>query len=122
MNTLFRHVSSEAEDIPFRSTQLFERAKGFYADANVREHFRLDRMTAAMCLSVGFSRWDDESDLLLFPLWYVPFVPEGVTVTDICGETYAYSRQNADLDTRFGCVGFGIHEHDLTRVVSDTPR
>lgn len=82
--------------------------KYFYNDF-VKEVFTLDNLTRERAKALGFGRWDEDEqpDLYLFPLWFVFFLPYGTKVTDICGNTFEYSKET-DLDIRFGCVAFGI--------------
>lgn len=105
-------------DSEFRMKELDMHTDRFYAAAKARERFNLSNLTPERCKAIGFGQWSKETDLLLFPLWYVPFIPEGLPVTDIGGESYRYSREKADLDARFGCVAFGISASSLSRKIA----
>lgn len=55
---------------------------------------------------LGFGPWDD--DLFLIPLYLVPLIPIGIELISINGEIIIYDGTNIDLDTRFGCIAYGI--------------
>ena len=80
----------------------------FYSDNSVKEVFTLDNLTKERAKALRFGKWSDEQpDLYLFPLWFVLFLPYGTKVVGIGGDTFEYTEET-DLDTRFGCVAFGI--------------
>lgn len=80
----------------------------YYSDNYVKEVFTLDNLTKERAEALRFGKWSDEHpDLYLFPLWFVLFLPYGTKVIGIGGDTFEYSEET-DLDTRFGCVAFGI--------------
>lgn len=68
----------------------------------------LSRMTVEMAKEMGFVKWDDNSDLYLFPLWFMPLIPIGTEVTSISGNKIIYNGTNLDNDIRFGCTAYGI--------------
>ena len=80
----------------------------YYSDDFVKKVFTLDNLTKERAKALRFGEWSDEQpDLYLFPLWFVLFLPYGTKVIGIDGDTFEYSEET-DLDTRFGCVAFGI--------------
>ena len=80
----------------------------YYSDNSVKEVFTLDNLTKERAKALRFGKWSDEQpDLYLFPLWFVLFLPYGTKVIGIGGNTFEYNK-DTDLDTRFGCVAFGI--------------
>ena len=80
----------------------------YYSDNSVKEVFTLDNLTKERAKALRFGEWSDEQPYLyLFPLWFVLFLPYGTKVIGIGGDTFEYSEET-DLDTRFGCVAFGI--------------
>ena len=80
----------------------------YYSDNSVKEVFTLDNLTKERAKALRFGKWSDEQpDLYLFPLWFVLFLPYGTKVVGIGGNTFEYNK-DTDLDTRFGCVAFGI--------------
>lgn len=68
----------------------------------------LSRMTVETAKEMGLRKWDDNSDLYLFPLWFMPLIPIGTEVTAINGEKIIYDGTNLDNDIRFGCIAYGI--------------
>ena len=80
----------------------------YYSDNSVKEVFTLDNLTKERAKALRFGEWSDEQPYLyLFPLWFVLFLPYGTKVVSIGGEKFEYSKET-DLDTRFGCVAFGV--------------
>ena len=80
----------------------------FYSNEEIKNLFSIDNLTVERAKALRFSLWSDNNpDFYLFPLWFVFFVPYGTKVISISGEEFEYSK-NTDLDTRFGCVAFGI--------------
>jgi hypothetical protein len=59
-------------------------------------------------LRLGFSRWSNDSDLLLIPLWAFNAVADGEQLTCINGETKIKGTDEIDLDVRFGCIAWGF--------------
>jgi hypothetical protein len=58
--------------------------------------------------SYGFATWSAETpNLLLIPLWLVPFMDPFMTVICIDGEEAILSK--VDLDERVGCIAYGIN-------------
>lgn len=82
--------------------------KKYYSDKDVANLFSIENLTVERARALRFCQWSDEQpDFYLFPLWFVFFVPYGTKVISISGEEFEYS-ENTDLDTRFGCVAFGV--------------
>ena len=83
--------------------------ESYLTDDYVKEVFTLDNLTRERAKHLRFGRWDEyeQPDLFLFPLWFVLFLPYGTKVIGINGDTFEYSEET-DLDTRFGCVAFGV--------------
>ena len=61
-----------------------------------------------------FRKWDDESDLMLVPLWMVPLIPDKMEVETIGGTKMMAGEAKKDIDIRFGCVAWGIYPHPET--------
>ena len=81
----------------------------YFTDDYAKEVFALENLTRERAEALRFGQWDidEQPDLYLFPLWFVFFLPYGTKVIGIGGDTFEYSKET-DLDTRFGCVAFGI--------------
>ncbi|ADJ55475.1 hypothetical protein Lw1_gp176 [Escherichia phage Lw1] len=58
--------------------------------------------------NLGFRKWSSESDLMLIPLYLLPYLKEGITVIDISDEQYYFFREEADNDHRMGLLAFGV--------------
>lgn len=74
----------------------------------IRQHIDFTKLTIEEAEDLRLRRWDEESNLYLFPLWLVPIIPEGLEVTGISGCKYKYEKDKMDNDIRFGCVAYGI--------------
>ena len=76
------------------------------------EYFRKvdpNEMTKEQLVDLGFQEWDEESGLLLIPLYVYPFLKDEI----MCGSiSDTYSRlikvSEIDIDQRFGCLAYGI--------------
>lgn len=78
----------------------------FYEE--LKRHIDFTKLTIEEAKELRFGKWDEESNLWLFPLYLVPIIPEGLEVVDIGGNKYKYEKATADNDIRFGCVAYGI--------------
>lgn len=47
-------------------------------------------------------------EIWLIPLYLFPIIPKGIELTSILGDTFVYTDQELDNDTRLGCVAYGI--------------
>lgn len=89
-----------------------EKFDKYIKDNDVKELFNLKNITWERAKILRFKRWDDDQpNLWLFPLWFVMFLPYGTKVIDINGKEFEYNK-DTDLDTRFGCVAFGVNIKD----------
>ena len=78
----------------------------FYTELKQRLDFSdLDVETAR---ELRMAKWDEDSDLWLFPLWLVPALPDGLEVITISGQHMTIGEDTLDNDIRFGCVAYGI--------------
>jgi len=71
------------------------------------EFDQLRELSTEELSELGLRKWD-ESGLMLFPHEWYPHIPDGVTVTDINGETYEFDRIGSSRDKRFGVLAYGI--------------
>lgn len=78
------------------------------------KHIDVTTLTVEEARALRFMKWEEESDLWLFPLWLVPLIPEGLVVTFIDGHTTPYIKDTLDNDIRFGCVAYGIIIKEVT--------
>lgn len=58
--------------------------------------------------NLGFRKWSEESDLMLIPLYLLPYLKEGITVTSISGDQYFFFFESVDNDHRMGLLAFGV--------------
>lgn len=75
---------------------------------SLKNHLDVTKLTREEAVELRFGKWDEDSDLYLFPLWMVPLIPDGLMVTSISGEEFPFNPKTTDTDVRFGCVAFGL--------------
>jgi len=92
-----------------RAVEQTEPFRTFYK--SLKKNLDITKLTLEEARELRFLRWDEHGKLYLFPLWVVPLIPEGLMVISIGGETFPFD-DRADLDTRFGCVAFGLNFSD----------
>jgi hypothetical protein len=59
---------------------------------------------------IGFAKWDEDSGLILAPLWILPFLQKGIELTCIDGTKVIVGQDDIDNDIRFGCISYGINK------------
>lgn len=91
----------------FKANEIKNNFDKFYESAKKLD-LDLDKLTVDELKEMRFGKWDDESNLWLIPLWFVPLLPVGIELTTISGEKVKYTGDNIDLDIRFGCIAYGI--------------
>ncbi len=57
---------------------------------------------------LGFTKWEEESELYLMPLWAFDLIPDGTELKDIFGNKAIKGKDEIDLDVRFGCIAWGF--------------
>lgn len=77
-----------------------------YKDGITIEEFKT--MTDEEFDILGFAKWDEESGLRLIPIWAFNYVKDGETLTCISGQKSIKGTDEIDLDTRGGCIAFGL--------------
>lgn len=55
-----------------------------------------------------FNKWDEESGIMLIPLYLRQFIKEGTPVMSISNETSYFSLETTDNDHRYGCLAYGV--------------
>ena len=66
-------------------------------------------MTKEQLLDLGFQKWDEDSGLMLIPLYIYPFLKDEImcgSISDICSRLIKVSE--IDIDHRFGCLAYGV--------------
>lgn len=76
--------------------------------------FNPNDLTKEELIEVGFRLWDDETNLMLVPLYLHPYIYPNLVCESINGNERLIS--DVDLDVRFGCIAYGFypknHEED----------
>ena len=68
-----------------------------------------NEMTVDQLDNLGFKKWDDESCLMLIPLYVYPFLKDEFmcgSISDIAARNIKAS--DIDTDTRSGCLAYGV--------------
>lgn len=78
----------------------------------LKELIDFNNITLEVAKAIGMKKWDDDSDLYLFPYYLYTIIPVGLKVVSIFDEELVWN-DHMDDDTRFGCLAFGlrIREH-----------
>ena len=94
--------------------EMKEAMDNYYTNDYVKEVFNIGNLTRERAEALRFRLFDKEQmpNLYLFPIWFVLLLPYGTKVVSIGGEEFEYS-EDTNLDTRFGCVAFGINICEL---------
>lgn len=75
------------------------------------DNVKIRNLTIDELKSLGFSHWTQKDNLLLAPLWIVPFlqIDKEQQYYFIDGERFTFKDNfKPDNDIRFGCVAWGI--------------
>ena len=68
-----------------------------------------NEMTVDQLDNLGFKKWDDESGLMLIPLYVYPFLKDEFmcgSISDIAARNIKAS--DIDTDNRYGCLAYGV--------------
>ena len=68
-----------------------------------------NEMTVDQLDNLGFQKWDDESCLMLIPLYVYPFLKDEFmcgSISDI--EARPIKVSDLDTDARYGCLAYGV--------------
>lgn len=108
-NKLAESYSYDTWSDSFKAKEIKDAFNTFYKSIRGNLDLDLDKLTVADLREMRFARWSDENpDLWLIPLWFVPLLPEGIELTSIFGKKVIFNGNNIDLDIRFGCIAYGI--------------
>ena len=67
-------------------------------------------LTKSEAEALGFSKWDEESDLMLIPLWLLPFLIDEFEGGSISNDDHGIIKTSEiDDDHRFGCLATGVY-------------
>ena len=78
------------------------------------ENYYIDpyKLSREELISIGFSKWDEDGDLLLIPLWVYPFLEDGIKLTCIDDTKAIKGKDEIDLDIRCSCIAYGVEIND----------
>lgn len=68
----------------------------------------LKSKTEKQLIKLGLRKWNEKTNLFLFPGEWFNIIPEGYNVVSISGKFQKFSKHTSDDDTRFGCLPYGI--------------
>ena len=89
-----------------------ERIKEIPSVFSKSEYFRNvdpNEMTKDQLVNLGFQMWDDESRLMLIPLYVYPFLKDEIMCGSISDkEACLMKTSEIDIDHRFGCLAYGV--------------
>jgi hypothetical protein len=71
--------------------------------------YAIENFTEEQLASIGFCRWEEETNLMLIPGNCYGLIPKGFEVTTISGKTEKFVFGKTDNDIRFGCLPYGIY-------------
>lgn len=117
MNCLTWYANKIAETVHYKSwddhvcREEINRHTGKMIE-EVKKHIDFYHLTKEEAVELRFGKWSDDSNLYLIPLWLLPAIPVGITLTCISGDKIVYDGKNIDIDTRFGCLAWGIEISD----------
>ena len=76
------------------------------------EYFRKvdpNELTIEQLVNIGFKKWDDESGLMLIPLYVYPFLKDEIVCGSISDKEASLIKvSDIDTDNRFGCLAYGV--------------
>ena len=74
------------------------------------EFDKIGELDGTLLYDMGFRVWCEmgEGDLWCFPLWMFNYIPKGMKLTCIFGDTVEFDPETIDKDTRFGCIAYGL--------------
>ena len=59
--------------------------------------------------NLGFQKWDEDSGLMLIPLYVYPFLKDEIMCGSISDkEACLMKTSDIDTDNRFGCLAYGV--------------
>lgn len=67
-----------------------------------------EKLSREQMKELGFGAWSEESDLMLIPLWLLPFLADEFSGGCIDGEVRIFKRDELDSEARFGCIAYGV--------------
>jgi hypothetical protein len=76
-----------------------------------KEHgsFKIDpnQLTYDELKELEFSKWDDDIDIMLIPIWLYPYLEDNLETISISGSKHS-TKKDIDTDHRFGWLAYGV--------------
>ena len=89
-----------------------ERIKEIQDVFSKSEYFRKvdpNELTIDQLVDLGFQKWDEESGLMLIPLYVYPFLKDEIVCGSISDKEASLIKvSDIDTDHRFGCLAYGV--------------
>lgn len=99
-------VSNQSKD--YSHEEIREAYRGIKNSIDEMDILDLDNRSYEELLYLGFHKWDNESNILLVPIWAFDLLADGTELTSISGKSVIKGQDSIDLDVRFGCISYGI--------------
>lgn len=80
------------------------------------EYINLENINYSQLQSLGFKLWDEESKLMLMPLWITRYISPKTKLISISGEE-SNDINSVDKDVRFGCIAWGIVDYKFSNEI-----
>ena len=74
---------------------------------SLKELIDFNNITLEVAKAIGMKKWDDDSDIYLFPYYLYTIIPLGLKVISIFEEELVWT-DHMDSDSRLGCLAFGL--------------
>jgi len=87
-----------------------KRIKSIYEDCKEKiPTINVAELTAEQMDELGFSKWNEGSQMRLIPLWLYKWLPEVIETECINGTKSILKKSEIDTDNRGGCLAYGIY-------------
>lgn len=73
----------------------------------LKELIDFNNITLEVAKAIGMKKWDEDSDIYLFPYYLYTIIPLGLKVISIFEEELVWT-DHMDSDSRLGCLAFGL--------------
>ena len=113
IDNLLKALDIKEGDILNITTPKFARIDGriiSYAPQTLEEYEALKLMTPENLEKVGCQVWEKTQETIhwLYPVEWYGYIPEGLQVVNICGDTEKFRKGFSDDDKRFGALAYGF--------------
>ena len=81
-----------------------------FKEAGEFDFDKIGELDGDLLYDIGFKVWSEmeDGDLWVFPLWMFDYIPKGMKLVSIGGETIEFDPETTDNDNRFGCIAYGL--------------